>query len=66
MQTELKSQLKFQRRTEDDVEEIIWAPGMRLWYIVHLFAKLVLEVFGFYCLYLLQANMHHHEYSKVG
>lgn len=60
----LRRYKKKTRRTEDDVEEIIWAPGMRLWYIVHLFAKLVLEVFGFYCLYLLQANMHHHEYSK--
>ena len=38
---------------------------MRLWYVIHLFAKAILEIIGFLTLYQLQLAMHHHEMDKV-
>lgn len=39
---------------EETTEELIWAPGMRMWYMIHLFGKLVLELFFVWALYVLQ------------
>jgi len=52
------------RKVDEDCEDIVWAPGMRLWYVIHLFAKAVLEIIGFMTLYQLQLAMHHHEMEK--
>ena len=39
-------------------EDIIWAPALKQWYVIHLFAKLVLEMISIYLLYLLQVQQH--------
>ena len=49
---------EFKRQDGENLEEIIWSPGMRNWYILHLFFKLILELLGLAALYLLQFQMH--------
>lgn len=39
---------------EGEITEVLWAPSMRRWYVVTIFVKLVLEILGLYCWYILQ------------
>jgi len=39
---------------DEEVTEVFWAPTMRRWYVIHLFLKLLFEIFGLYAWYLIQ------------
>ena len=41
---------------DDNVATVLWAPTMRRWYVIQLVLKLLLELFGIYCLYLIQVH----------
>lgn len=47
-----------QNLEEGESEEVVWAPMLRLAYMIHLFAKLFLEIIFIYFLYYLQSFQH--------
>ena len=59
--SELSIYFNFQRKNidpdnDDTLQQILWAPVMRRWYVVQSVLKLILELFGLYCLYLIQLH----------
>merc|ERR1712242_4211 len=39
---------------DDNVAQVLWAPTMRRWYVIQLILKLLIELFGVYCLHRIQ------------